>query len=336
MKLFIFGSTGDLVKRKALPALHKLFYEGGVIETYAISRKHMTNGEYSEAYCVKCKREFKSALEHIEIDFDIDFFNQIENFLDKDNINYFYISLPPSMTNEILNKIREVKNKRFKVSILLEKPFGEGLDDAISIRENLGELEKDLFLADHYLFKEEILQLKNNNFKKIEFIFLEELGLEGRKYYDSIGVIKDMVQSHFLNIISKTTPSIIKDLKFFSIEEFKTGQYDSYSEELGKESTIETFVDLTIKSKEREFRFISGKGFSKKESYIKIDDKKIIFNDSKNSYEKMFRDFFESKRNSFPTINDSLFSWKLISWILKNKPLVKLYKKGIEYSNLEF
>jgi glucose-6-phosphate 1-dehydrogenase len=213
---------------------------------------------------------------------------------------------------------------------LIEKPFGYDLESAKELKDIIGDFSEKVFLADHYLFKEEVGKMKGN-FGKIKFVFLEKVGLEGRSYYDEIGAIRDMVQSHFLNLLFRIRKDLRHDLRLFSVEKFSRMQYDEYENELGKKSNTETFVDLVLKSGKNEFEFVTGKAFGKKQSCVFIDGKIIDFNERVNPYIKMFEEFFKSNREVFPKVEDAIFSWELIKWVLKHKSVLGFYPKGKDF-----
>jgi len=334
MKLFIFGSTGDLVKRKVLPALQNLQKED--LEIWAIGRRKFTDGIYKDFVCSNmCSLYFKKRLHYLRINFKkTNLCKFCENLFDKNKINYFYISMPPKYIDKILISLAKLKRKGFKLKILIEKPFGENLKHAKKVEKIIKQknLKKDVFLSDHYLFKKNIFNLRKNNFKKLELIFTEKLGLEGRTtYYDHIGALKDMVQSHFLNIVFKLLKNP-KELKAIKVIKYIRAQYgdgsnQGYIKELGKKSQTETFIYLNLKLNQKEFIFITGKGLNKKQSKIKID-KRVFSIKSETSYPLLFSKFFLEKKEFFPTINDSILSWKIIEKINLKKPTLKYYKKG--------
>lgn len=320
MKLFIFGSTGDLVRRKILPALHP--FEN--LHIYVLGRKTLDNEQYNKEQCKICSDEFKSRLNYIQISFEESIYNKIEEFLDKKEINYFYVSMPPNFIIDVLKKVVEVKDKGFKVQILIEKPFGSNLKEAKEINSLIdkNKIRNEVYLSDHYLFKENILFLEKTPFTKMKIVVLEEVGLEGRGYYDSVGALKDMVQSHLLNTLYKINEFGVKD---FKVIEFKRGQYKNYQKEIGKKSDTETHVMLRFKIGKNEFEVETGKKHPKRESFIEIDGLKKEIPSHKEDYVKLFSDFFSGKKKNFPTIESAITNWEIIEEIEKNKPEIFFY-----------
>ena len=333
MNLLIFGSTGDLVKRKVMPALQELKLKD--LKIFALGRKDFTDEIYKDFICEgKCSTSFRKQISYKKINFEVKLREQILDILDKDNENFVYLSLPPELIELVLLGLSEL-NSEFKLRILIEKPFGTNLDNALKLEKiikahfNL----KQIYLSDHYLFKEPIIELvkDKNKIEDLEIVSLEELGLENRGYYDSTGALRDMVQSHFMNILFKLIKS--SELQDFSINTFKRAQYGysqdkkSYVSELGRQSNTETFVDLELKVDKKRIRMVTGKAFKEKTAFIEINGKKIDMKDKINPYIKLLNDFFSGKPGEFPTIKDSVLAWKIINKIEENKPELEYYPR---------
>lgn len=320
MKLFVFGSTGDLVKRKILPALHK-FKD---LELFMLGRKDLDNQKYNEEYCKKCSEKFKLRLKYMQIEFNKGIYQQLDSFLDKKDANYFYISMPPNFILDLIRKIKEIKENGFPVQILIEKPFGPGLREAARIKKFIKKnaLTKEVYLSDHYLFKKNIHSIKKSNFKNLKIVSLEYVGLEGREYYDSVGAIRDMIQSHFLNILQRLVEFSERDIRIISI---KLGQYRGYQKELGKKSNTETYAKIKFLLKDKVVEFETGKGYPKKENFIEIDGIRyeIISDDS--DYANLFSSFFRQKKENFPDMNQAINNWRVIEKIEKKKPDIEFY-----------
>jgi glucose-6-phosphate 1-dehydrogenase len=129
-----------------------------------------------------------------------------------------YFALPPHVSQkacEILQPGQVPAGTR----LVMEKPFGSGEDSARELNRTLLSLvpEDHIHRVDHFLGKATVLNILGlrfaNNFlepvwnrehiDKVEIIFDEDLALEGRaRYYDSAGALRDMIQSHLLQIMA--------------------------------------------------------------------------------------------------------------------------------------
>ncbi|MDW7669796.1 MAG: glucose-6-phosphate dehydrogenase, partial [Bacillota bacterium] len=180
--------------------------------------------------------------------------------------------------------------------------------------------EDQIFRIDHYLGKEMIqnitmLRFENSIFepiwnnKHIENIQIvvsekEGIGLRG-EYYDNTGALKDMVQSHLLQILSVTTMESPKNFHMNSIRNAKAklledlvlytddnnkediifGQYEGYNKEKGiyEHSNRETFVAMKVFIDNKRWQgvpiyLMTGKNLKEKLAQVNIEFKK-----SKNS-----------------------------------------------------
>lgn len=329
MRLFIFGSTGDLVKRKVIPALAEIKLEN--LEIIALGRKDLTTESYKEWLSNQDSR-----IIYKKVDTDNLETKEFLELLNKSEENFFYLALPPKVIEKVLKALAKIKNQGFKINLLVEKPFGEHLNNAESLKNLITreKLQENLLIADHYLFKQEIIDHPLKRFKQIKLISLEKVGLEGRiSYYDEIGALKDMVQSHFLNIIFKLIKNPKEEFENFKILEYKRAQYgngkdEGYAQELRKASDTETLVKIKLKTRNHEFTLITGKKFKEKSSYIETDNKKTHLLDLKNPYRQLFLDFFAKNKTHFTTIDNSILAWKIISKLEANKPKLEYYKEN--------
>jgi glucose-6-phosphate 1-dehydrogenase len=101
----------------------------------------------------------------------------------------------------------------------MEKPFGSDQESARHLNKVLATLapEDHIHRVDHFLGKATVLNILGLRFantflepvwnreyiEKVEVIFDEDLALEGRaRYYDGAGALRDMIQSHLLQIMA--------------------------------------------------------------------------------------------------------------------------------------
>lgn len=332
----IFGASGDLAKIKLFPALYELALQKRLPQKYLImgfARSRMSDAEFRKSfhdsivqkYAEKTDKKVLAALlENLkyhagEYDRSADFAAMAEAMRKvhkKPVETVAFFSVPPGVYHPIIeNLARNKKAMGSSLKIILEKPLG---DDEKSARELFHFVtgffdEKDVFLLDHYLGKvpvQSILPLRFNNtilnvllkgnfIANIQINALENLGIEERAgYFENVGIVKDMVQSHLLQILALITMSIpiqqnhkaIKREKMHILSSLRygskecavvLGQYKSYRRENGvaKNSGTPTFVAIRghidlEKWYGVPFYIRTGKKMDHKHTYITIEFQK--------------------------------------------------------------
>ncbi len=137
----------------------------------------------------------------------------------------FYFATPPSAAPIILHRLQEtgLLSESGAASpwtrVIMEKPYGRDLESASDLNRIVGEVlrENQVYRIDHYLGKETVqnilvARLGNTIFEPlwnrkyidhIQITAAESIGVEGRgRFYDQTGVLRDMVQSHLLQVLS--------------------------------------------------------------------------------------------------------------------------------------
>jgi glucose-6-phosphate 1-dehydrogenase len=182
----IFGASGDLTKRKLVPAIYSLFVQNMLPNKFimlGVSRTKFSDEEF--------RNKMKSAInEFKEIDND----SKIDEFIKKifyttldynDKESYkklegkitelrtsnsisgnsvFYLSTPPSLYGIIPQNLAAVglnKQDDGWKRLIIEKPFGYDLQSALKLKDELLKdwEEEQLFRIDHYLGKETVQNL---------------------------------------------------------------------------------------------------------------------------------------------------------------------------------
>ncbi|MBR9690265.1 glucose-6-phosphate dehydrogenase [Candidatus Woesearchaeota archaeon] len=234
--IVIFGSTGDLTKKKLIPALYKLFLKDKLNKNAPIvctGRKNLTKEQYIKLLSFKpadnkSLGDFFRLVEYYKINIEENDFCDLENYLDKIDKKYrckgnkvFYFSTPSSLFEPITKWIKKcgiLKSGGFK-RVVYEKPFGYDLKSAQKLNKIVRRIfkEKEIFRIDHYLGKELVqniitLRFANSLFERIwnkrfidyvQIIISEKEGVGSRGgYYDKAGATRDMVQNHLLQVLS--------------------------------------------------------------------------------------------------------------------------------------
>jgi glucose-6-phosphate 1-dehydrogenase len=132
----------------------------------------------------------------------------------------FYFAIPPNVFVPVASNINSyVRSTTGFNRVIIEKPFGRDLDSADLLQVQIGKLftENEVYRIDHYLGKEMvqnlmILRFANRIFEPlwnhhhitaVVITFKEDFGTLGRGgYFDSFGIIRDVMQNHLLQILS--------------------------------------------------------------------------------------------------------------------------------------
>lgn len=322
----IFGSTGDLTARKLLPAIARLHQEKEIPEkthVVCLGRKDFTKETYlaymSQFANVKLDIPRLSELvvyHPMEITSSSDYealVSYMTSVRHKDTRELFYLAIGPDLfpiVSKNINQSGLVTIGNLNQSIIFEKPFGHDLDSAKDINQMLWNYfdEKQIYRIDHYLGKEMIQNIimvrfanrifeeiwHNRSIKNVKIFSKETDGILNRAgYYDQAGALKDMVQSHLLQMLSLIAMEVpmsyhsedVKNEKVkvlnhlsFDKESLVFAQYDGYLQEknIPESSSTETFVFLklfvnTPRFKGVPFYLMTGKKLDRKESEIIVE-----------------------------------------------------------------
>jgi glucose-6-phosphate 1-dehydrogenase len=185
--LVIFGATGDLARRKLLPAIYNLAHEGALPERFSLigsSRSDMSDADYA-AQATEAIRKFSrrepdetvlkellSNVRYISGSFDTDsVYDRLQEALaafDDDAgqpmNRAFYLSTAPEFFPVIIGKLGEhelAHHEGAEVRAVIEKPFGTTLAEARELNHRVLSVfeEKQVFRIDHYLGKETVQNL---------------------------------------------------------------------------------------------------------------------------------------------------------------------------------
>ncbi len=234
--LIIFGASGDLTKRKLLPALFELYKEKLLPDKFAVlgaSRSDLSDDDFrnrADEFLPEhaLLSEFKKNLFYQQVNTDNaeDFvplkkrLNELSTSLQIKKNYIFYLSTPPSLYSLIprfLNENGLSESHKYFRRLIVEKPFGTSLETARNLNVELLHYfsEEQIYRIDHYLGKETVQNMLVTRFangifeplwnrryiERVEITSAENLGVEGRGgYYDHTGALRDMIQNHLLQV----------------------------------------------------------------------------------------------------------------------------------------
>lgn len=221
--------------------------------------------------------------------------DQIDAMRGTQHNRLFYLATAPEFYAPLITQLGDARlasQEKGWSRIIVEKPFGTDLLSAHKLNRHILSVfdESQVFRIDHYLGKETVQNIfafrfantilepiwNRNYVDHVQITAAESVGVEDRGgYYDGAGALRDMVQSHLLQLVSLTAmePPVsfdatsvhdekikvlraICEIKAQDIEEMAVrGQYGpgqnlaGYRDEprVAKDSKTETYAALKLK-----------------------------------------------------------------------------------------
>ncbi|MFT6898014.1 MAG: glucose-6-phosphate 1-dehydrogenase [Paraglaciecola sp.] len=231
----LFGTKGDLARRKLLPSLYQLekaelMHADTII--LGVARNEITLAEYielvktnieqfsGEKLCDETWQRFSAKLDYVCVDMkNVDSYSVFAERVDPGRTMVCYFATPPSIFGDICRGLKAANIIDKTMRVVLEKPIGHDLESSKVINNQVAEFfdESQIYRIDHYLGKETVLNLialrfansifatnwDHNSIDHVQISIAESVGIEGRwGYFDTAGQMRDMVQNHLLQILT--------------------------------------------------------------------------------------------------------------------------------------
>jgi glucose-6-phosphate 1-dehydrogenase len=213
--LFLLGATGDLAQRFLLPALGALARADRLPEGFRVVGGARTTLD-DEGF----RRLVGDALPADMLSYrcvDLADPASLAAALDATpGPVAAYLALPPAVFPTTIRSLTEVGLPAGS-RVVVEKPFGDDLASARALNALLAKACEDAYRVDHVLGMETTRNLvtmrranpllercwDRESVEQVEILWEETLALEGRAgYYDRTGALKDVLQSHMLQLLA--------------------------------------------------------------------------------------------------------------------------------------
>ena len=354
----LFGVLGDLSIRKLIPAWYYLERDNMLsdsLQILGVGRKDISDQDLKERV-KESLNEFVSPeyLNPVAVSRLVERFSYCTCDLSKEESYIdlslklsdwtkpvaYYLAISPRLFEIVCDGLKGSNLITPDCRIVIEKPIGFDLETSQEINEKITRHfdESQIYRIDHYLGKETVqnlitLRFANSlfssqwNSKGIEYVEItaaESVGIEDRwGYFDGMGQLRDMVQSHLLQLLCliameppnrlddqsirsekvkvlEALKSLDKDsiLSHFVSAQYTDGEIDGikmpgyiHEDDANQDSTTETFV--AIKAEIQNWRWLgvpfylrTGKRMASKTTQIVVhfkSDGHYIFNENKES-----------------------------------------------------
>jgi glucose-6-phosphate 1-dehydrogenase len=251
---------------------------------------------------------------------------EVERRLGLPGHRLYYLAVPPGVFPVILRNLKAAgllypTGATRWSRVVIEKPFGRDLATARDLNRTVAEVidERQIFRSDHYLGKETVqnilvFRFGNSIFEPIwnrryidhvQITMAEDLTVDRRgKFYDSTGVLRDVVQSHLLQVLALCTMEApatfkaddIRDEKFKLLRSIRpisgedvvrdvvAAQYHGYraTEGVAPDSRTPTYVALRLMIDNWRWQGVpfyvrAGKGLAARNTEVSIHFQTIPF-----------------------------------------------------------
>lgn len=243
--LVILGATGDLMRKKIVPALFHLHQNNKLPEPFYIlgfARRPFTDQSFRELVTSMLEERgelqrgrdalpnFLQRLSYAQGQFDDPVgYRALASRLPQNSNKLFYMAVAPHFVQSALRHLattgllhRTHGATHGWSRVLVEKPFGVDQKTATALERQISAVcaEEYIYRIDHYLAKEMMqniftFRFRNNLFEpvwnnqyieRIDIQLLETIGIEHRgAFYDSLGALRDVGQNHHLQMLAFVT-----------------------------------------------------------------------------------------------------------------------------------
>ena len=197
--IVIFGASGDLTRRKLLPALFELYSRSRIPSNFfvtGVARSTMTNESFRELVASAIEKESVKSSERKKLEFlercyyVSGQYDDSETYKDLEQINkelagkfktdgniIFNIATPPTLYGTIVKKLSKSglvgkgQNSEPFQRVIVEKPFGRDLDSAVALNKELLSYldDEQIYRIDHYLGKDTVQNILAFRFANLIF-----------------------------------------------------------------------------------------------------------------------------------------------------------------------
>jgi glucose-6-phosphate 1-dehydrogenase len=229
--LVVFGFTGDLAKKKIIPALYAMAKKNALaVPVIGVASTRLDPAQLHDRVRESIESEggiddagafdrLLARLRYVDGDYrKPETFQALKSALGDAARPAHYLAIPPVLFETVIKSLGAAGLAK-DARVIVEKPFGRDLASAVELDAVAHAVfpERSIFRIDHFLGKEAIMNIlyfrfanaflepiwNRDHVASVQITLAEDFGIGARgAFYESAGALRDVIENHLFQIVA--------------------------------------------------------------------------------------------------------------------------------------